>query len=130
VLFPECQRRGVAVIARVPFDEGSLTGTLTASSTWPEGDWRNIYFRPANLAETLTRVAPLADDAAAMQMSLPELALRFILSHPAVTTTIPGMRRRAHVEVNLRTSDAPPLTAATLQRLRAHRWDRVPDDRP
>jgi aryl-alcohol dehydrogenase-like predicted oxidoreductase len=130
VLFPICQRDGIAVIARVPFDEGSLTGTLRADSHWPEGDWRNTYFSPEHLAETLPRVHAVSRDAAALGMSLPELALRFILAHPAVTTTIPGMRRREHVDANLAVSDKPPLLPNMIERLRVHRWDRVPDDRP
>ena len=91
-LLPYCEAHGIAVIARVPFDEGSLTGTLTTDSKWPEGDWRNIYFNREHLAATLARVdrlSPLVPEG----MDLPELALRFILEHPAVSTTIPGMRR-------------------------------------
>ena len=130
VLFPTCQRDGIAVIARVPFDEGSLTGTLRPDSRWPDGDWRNTYFAPSQLAETLPRVDAVHRDAAALGMSLPELALRFILSNPAVTTTIPGMRRLEHVETNLGVSDTPLLLPDDVRRLRAHRWDRVPDDRP
>jgi aryl-alcohol dehydrogenase-like predicted oxidoreductase len=129
VLFPACQRGGIAVIARVPFDEGSLTGTLRSDSRWPEGDWRNTYFAPPHLAETLPRVERVRRDADAMGMSLPEFALRFILAHPAVTTTIPGMRRREYVEANLGVSDKPPLPSEVVARLRAHRWDRLPDDR-
>ena len=129
-LFPTCHRLGIAVIARVPFDEGSLTGTLTADSRWPEGDWRNTYFAPPNLDETLPRVEAVRREAEQLGLSLPELALRFILSHPAVTTTIPGMRRPAHVEANLAASDGSGLSAGVRARLAAHRWDRVPDDRP
>jgi aryl-alcohol dehydrogenase-like predicted oxidoreductase len=130
VLFPACQRLGVAVIARVPFDEGSLTGTLRADSRWPAGDWRNVYFAPPHLAETLTRVKAVARDAESLGMPLPELALRFILSHPAVTTTIPGMRRVAHVEANIAAGARGPLSRDALAALRRHRWDRVPDGRP
>ena len=130
VLFPTCQRGGIAVIARVPFDEGSLTGTLREDSRWPDGDWRNTYFAPPHLTETLPRVERVRRDADSLGMSLPELALRFILAHPAVTTTIPGMRRRKHVDANLAASDKPPLTSDVVSRLRAHRWNRVPDDRP
>ena len=130
VLFPACQRGGIAVIARVPFDEGSLTGTLRADSRWPEGDWRNTYFAPAHLAETLPRVERVRRDAEALDMSLPELSLRFILSNPTVTTTIPGMRRSEYVEANLGVSDKPTLAPDVVNRLRAHRWNRVPDDRP
>ena len=130
VLFPVCQREGIAVIARVPFDEGSLTGTLTSASRWPDGDFRNIYFAPDKLAETLPRVDAVRQTAARAATTLPDLALRFIISHPAVTTVIPGMRTLAHVEANLASSDAPGLDADTVASLRVHRWDRQPDARP
>ena len=123
-LFPYCEARQIAIIARVPFDEGSLTGTLHPLSTWPGGDWRNTYFNPANLHATLERVErlqPLVPDG----MDLPELALRFILDHPAVSTTIPGMRRVRHVERNLAASDGAPLPHRLKEALRAHRWDRT-----
>jgi len=123
-LFPYCEEHGIAVIARVPFDEGSLTGSLTAHSTWPEGDFRNLYFTKENLSATLERVErirPLVPDG----MDLPELGLRFILEHPAVSTTIPGMRRPRHVERNLAASDGAPLPARLRDGLRAHRWDRL-----
>ena len=122
-LFPYCQQHGIAILARVPFDEGSLTGTLGPDSTWPQGDWRNLYFTPARLRETLERVERLLPLVPPGQ-TLPELALRFILHHPAVTTTIPGMRRPAHVRANLAASDGPPLPPDLLDRLRAHRWER------
>jgi aryl-alcohol dehydrogenase-like predicted oxidoreductase len=129
VLFPACQARGVAVIARVPFDEGTLTGTLTRDSRWPEGDWRNVYFSPANLAASVARaeaLAPLVPDGSTMS----ELALRFILSSPAVTTMIPGMRKTRHVEANLAASDRGPLPPALVAALRGHRWDRVVQHAP
>jgi aryl-alcohol dehydrogenase-like predicted oxidoreductase len=122
-LFPACLERKVAVIARVPFDEGSLTGTMTLDSRWPEGDWRNLYFRPDRLPETLARVDRLRPLVPAGS-SLPDLALRFILHHPAVSTTIPGMRRPANVEANLRAGEEPPLSESILRALRAHRWER------
>jgi aryl-alcohol dehydrogenase-like predicted oxidoreductase len=122
-LFPHCQSHDIAIIARVPFDEGSLAGTLTATSTWPDGDWRNTYFNPAHLASTLERVDRL-QPLVPKGMDLPELALRFILEHPAVSTTIPGMRRPRHVERNLAASDGVPLPPRLRDALRAHRWDR------
>lgn len=123
-LFPYCQAHDIAIIARVPFDEGSLTGTLSTQSKWPEGDWRNIYFTPPNLTATLARVErlrPLVPEG----MDLPELGLRFILEHPAVSTTIPGMRRPRHVEANLRAGDGERLPERLRHALRAHRWDRT-----
>jgi len=122
-LFPECQRRNIAVIARVPFDEGSLTDTLTPASTWPQGDFRNVYFQPENLKNTLARVAALRP-AVPSGMTMPELALRHILEHPAVSTVIPGMRKRRHVEQNLAASDGRRLPPALTADLRRHRWDR------
>lgn len=123
-LFPACEEQHVAVIARVPFDEGSLTGTLTRESTWPQGDWRNVYFTRENLEATLQRVDRLRA-LVPPGMDLPELALRFILQHPAVTTTIPGMRKPAHVERNLAASDGTRLPEALYRALREHRWDRA-----
>ncbi len=123
-LFPLCRTLDVAVIARVPLDEGSLTGTLTRDSTWPEGDWRNVYFTPANLADTLERVDRLGV-LVPTGMDLPELALRFILANPDVGTVIPGMRRTRHVERNLAASDGEPLPARLVDGLREHRWDRT-----
>jgi aryl-alcohol dehydrogenase-like predicted oxidoreductase len=125
-LFPYCEDQGIAVIARVPFDEGSLTDTLTLESRWPEDDWRNLYFTRERLKDTLDRVErikPLLPDG----MDLPELALRFILEHPAVSTVIPGMRRVRHVERNLGVSDGEALPPRLRDALRAHRWDRAPE---
>ena len=122
-LFPACQEKNIAVIARVPFDEGGLTGTLTRDSTWPEGDFRNAYFKPENLAATIERVERLKGVVPA-GMTLPELALRHILRHPAVSTVIPGMRKAAHVRQNVAASDADPLPDELMDELRRHRWDR------
>jgi aryl-alcohol dehydrogenase-like predicted oxidoreductase len=125
-LFPACQAAKVAVIARVPFDEGSLTGTLTAQSRWPDGDFRNMYFSAGNLAVTLPRVDKLRDVVPA-GMTMPELALRHILQQPAVSTVIPGMRKLTHVEQNLRVSDGRPLPQALMDELELHRWERRVD---
>src|SRR5262245_10676765 len=123
-LFPYCQEHDIAVIARVPFDEGSLTGTLTADSKWPQGDWRNVYFSQENLSATLPRVERLKM-LVPEGMDLPELALRFILANPVVSTTIPGMRRVGHVERNLAASDREQLPPRLRDALRGHRWDRT-----
>jgi aryl-alcohol dehydrogenase-like predicted oxidoreductase len=125
-LFPACQARDIAVIARVPFDEGSLTGTVTADTRWPEGDFRNLYFHPENLKNTLPRVERLRQ-AVPGGMTMPELVLRHILHHPAVTTVIPGMRKLRHVEQNIGVSDGTPLPADLLSELKRHRWNRTLD---
>lgn len=123
-LFPAAERLDVAIIARVPFDEGSLTGTMSADMTWPQGDWRNLYFTPENLRDTLERVDAITADVPP-GMSLPELALRFILEHRTVSTTIPGMRKLSHVAQNTSVSDGAHLSGQVLTALRGHRWDRT-----
>lgn len=124
-LFPLCQEMAVGVIARVPFDEGALSGKLTLESTWPEGDWRNTYFGPENLPETVRRVNALTEVLPG-EMTLPDMALRFILSNPAVSTAIPGMRSANHVDANVTASDRGGLSAGLISELRKHRWDREP----
>ncbi len=124
-LFPLCQELGIGIIARVPFDEGTLTGTLTKETIFPPGDWRGTYFVPENLDASVDRaeaLRPLIPEG----LTMPELALQFILHHPAVNTIIPGMRRPHHVRQNLACSDAPALTPALLAQLQQHRWDRQP----
>jgi aryl-alcohol dehydrogenase-like predicted oxidoreductase len=126
-LFPLCRELDVAVIARVPFDEGSLTGTLTKDARWPEGDWRNTYFGRENLGPTVERVARLQSLVPAGS-SMPELALRFILSNADVSVVIPGMRRPTHVRANVAASEKGALPPSLLASLRAHRWDREPTE--
>jgi aryl-alcohol dehydrogenase-like predicted oxidoreductase len=125
-LFPACRDGDVAVIARVPFDEGTLTGTLTKESRWPEGDWRNTYFVPDNLIPSVERADALKPLAARAGLKMPEMALRFILSNPTVSTIIPGMRKTRNVEANVEASDAGPLSPELLEELRKHRWERSP----
>jgi aryl-alcohol dehydrogenase-like predicted oxidoreductase len=126
-LFPVCRELNVAVIARVPFDEGSLTGNLTKTSRWPQGDWRNSYFVPENLTQSVDRadaLRPLVPSG----MTMPDLALRWILAEPVVSTIIPGMRKVKHVDANLTASDGQSLEPRLLEQLKAHRWDRTPTD--
>ncbi len=133
-LFPACSEMNVAVIARVPFDEGTLTGTLTKDSLWPEGDWRNTYFVPDNLVPSVERADKLKEilqrwnreHKGEAEISVPELALRFILSNPIVSTIIPGMRKLPHVKANIAASDAGPLPADLLEELKQQRWVRKP----
>lgn len=124
-LFGACQEKDIAVIARVPFDEGSLAGTLTKKSTWPEGDWRNTYFVRENLEATVDRVEALKPLVPA-DTTLPEIAMGFILMNSAVSTVIPGMRKPRHVESNVAATEAGPLDPKLYSELRKHRWDRKP----
>ena len=124
-LFPACREHDVAVIARVPFDEGSLTGTLTLDSKWPSSDWRSTYFVPENLKASVQHadaLKPLLQDG----MTLPEMALRFILNNQDVATIIPGMRKLKNVESNVAADAKGPLPAHLQSQLRPHRWDRTP----
>jgi aryl-alcohol dehydrogenase-like predicted oxidoreductase len=115
----------VGVIARVPLDEGSLGGKMTPETRFPKNDWRSLYFGPKNLVPTLERVEKLKKSVPS-NMTLPEVALRFILSHPAVSTIIVGMRKLNHVRQNIAMSDAGRLDPDLLAKLKAHRWDRKP----
>jgi aryl-alcohol dehydrogenase-like predicted oxidoreductase len=124
-LFPVCQELRIGVIARVPFDEGSLGGKMTLETRFPKNDWRSGYFGPENLGNTIKRVDKLKQ-ILLPGMTLPEMALRFILSHPAVSTLIAGMRKPEHVRQNIAVSDAGPLDGALLAELKKHRWDRKP----
>ncbi|HEY6952908.1 MAG TPA: aldo/keto reductase [Bacteroidota bacterium] len=124
-LFPLCRTMNIAVIARVPFDEGSLTGQLTLKSTWPKGDWRNTYFVEENLRASVSRAEALRA-IIPKGMTMADLALRFILSNPDVGTIIPGMRKLNNVESNIAASDRGGLDPSLLQELRSHRWDRRP----
>ena len=124
-LFPLCRELNVGVIARVPFDEGTLTGTMTKETTFPANDWRSTYFVPENLNSSVDHadaLKPLIPKG----MTMPEMALRFILANPDVATTIPGMRQIRNVEANCATSDANSLDTSLLAELKTHRWDRTP----
>jgi aryl-alcohol dehydrogenase-like predicted oxidoreductase len=124
-LFPACRAHNVGVIARVPFDEGSLTGTLTLQSSWPEGDWRSTYFVPENLRSSVEHVDALKY-LIPPGSSMAEMALRFILNNPDVGTIIPGMRKIKNVEANVAASDKGPLPGMLHSELQKHRWDRTP----
>ena len=124
-LFTLCEELKIGVIARVPFDEGSLGGKMTLETRFPKGDWRAGYFGPENLPKTIRRVDQLKK-ILPKGMTLPEMAVRFILSQAAVSTTIPGMRKLEHVQQNLRAGEAGPLDKALLTELKKHRWDRTP----
>jgi aryl-alcohol dehydrogenase-like predicted oxidoreductase len=121
-LFPACVEHGVGVIARVPLDEGALTGEITPATTFPEGDFRNRYFRGGRKAEVQARAEALQALVGGEAATLPELALRFCLSHEAVSTVIPGMRRVATVETNASCGDGRRLSPVLLGELKKHAW--------
>jgi aryl-alcohol dehydrogenase-like predicted oxidoreductase len=124
-LFPLCRDMNIGVIARVPFDEGSLTGLLTKETVFPADDWRSTYFVPENLNSSVEHADALKPLVPAYS-NMPDMALRFILANPDVHTIIPGMRKVRHVEANIGASDGKTLSASLLEALREHRWDRSP----
>jgi aryl-alcohol dehydrogenase-like predicted oxidoreductase len=124
-LFPACRAHDVGVIARVPFDEGSLTGTLSLQSAWPADDWRSTYFVQENLRTSVEHADALKPLVPAGS-SMAEMALRFILNNLDVATIIPGMRKIKNVEANIAASDKGPLPATLHSELRKHRWVRQP----
>lgn len=121
-LFPTCQEKNVGVIARVPLDEGSLTGKFSKESKFAEDDWRKDYFTPEVLAETVQRVEKLKFLIRGEIRSLSVGALKFCLSHPAVSTVIPGIRSPQQAEENCLASDGILLKADELEKLKMHRW--------
>ncbi|HEX5151680.1 MAG TPA: aldo/keto reductase [Parafilimonas sp.] len=124
-LLPLCRELNIGVIARVPFDEGTLTGTMTKETVFPGNDWRATYFVPENLNSSIDHADALKPLIPA-GMAMPEMALRFILSNPDVSTTIPGMRKIKNVIANMHASDGTGLSADLLKELKQHRWDREP----
>ncbi len=126
-LFPLCEEKDIAVIARVPFDEGTLTGKITKETTFPEGDWRGTYFVPENLNSSVDHadaLRPLVPE----NMTMAEMALRFISMNKIIGTMIPGMRKAHHVKANTATSDGKGLPKQLHQELKKHRWDREPTE--
>jgi aryl-alcohol dehydrogenase-like predicted oxidoreductase len=126
-LFPLCRELNIGVIARVPFDEGTLTGTFTKETTFPASDWRSTYFVPENLNSSVDHADALKPLIPA-GMNMAEMALRFILANPDVHTTIPGMRQIRNVEANTGVSDGRGLAPDLLHELQGHRWDRTPTE--
>lgn len=123
-LLPLCLEKNVGVIVRVPLDEGSLTGTFTKETTFHKTDWRKNYFTAERLPETVERANALRFLVRDEIRSFSQAALKFCLSHPAVSTVIPGMRKIAHVEDNCAASDGKLLKTEELQELKKHAWFR------
>lgn len=123
-LFPLCLAHNIGVLDRVPLDEGGLTGTITEATIFEPGEFRDHYFRGDRKKQIVEKVAALQHDLAGVEGTLPEIALRFCLSHPAVSTVIPGMRRIKTVDSSCGVSDKGPLTPDVLAILKRHAWFR------
>ncbi len=123
-LLPACAEHGVGVIVRVALDEGGLTGRITASSTFPDGDFRNRFFGGSRRAAVEEHVTALVSELGIAADDLPDTALRYVLDHPAVSTVIAGMRTVRNVERNAATSDGRRLTPQQRAVITRHRWER------
>ncbi len=121
-LFPLAKEKNVGVLARVPFDEGSLTGSITEETVFDPKEFRAFYFRGDRKKQVVEHVAALQKDLPVQNGSLAEIALRFTISDSAVSSVIPGMRTVRNVERNAAVSEKGPLDAATLQLLKRHAW--------
>jgi aryl-alcohol dehydrogenase-like predicted oxidoreductase len=123
-LLDACASHDVGVLARVPFDEGSLTGRIGPDTEFPEGDFRNTYFGGDRLQQVDDRVRAILEELHVSREDLPEVALRYVLSHPAVSSVIPGMRSVRNVERNAAVGDGRGLTEEQVAALKKHRWVR------
>jgi aryl-alcohol dehydrogenase-like predicted oxidoreductase len=123
-LFPLCMTKNVGVIARVPFDEGSLTGQINEFTVFPPGDFRNLYFSGNRKKEVHDHVLAICEELEVPMEHIAEIALRFCITHPAVSTVIPGMRRIESVQKNAMAVGQGPLPGNTVEMLRQYAWDR------
>lgn len=123
-LFPYAKKHNIGLIARVPLDEGGLSGKITEKTVFAEGDFRKKYFAGERLKELVKRTDALKLLLGREAKSLPELALRFNLSFEELSTTIPGMRKPAYVQQNTAVSDGRTLSPTLLKELRKHAWER------
>ncbi|MGA2599772.1 MAG: aldo/keto reductase [Bryobacteraceae bacterium] len=123
-LLPLAQELNIGVIARVPFDEGSLTGSITEDTQFEADEFRAFYFRGDRKREVVEHIQALEDALKRTQGSLAEVALRFCLSSPAVSTAIPGMRRVKNAEANAAAVNKGPLDGPVRTALKSHAWNK------
>jgi aryl-alcohol dehydrogenase-like predicted oxidoreductase len=123
-LFPFAEKNKINIIARVPFDEGALTGNIEPSTTFPRGDWRSNYFRDRRKMDVKRRVDKIWEDVKSECSSPAEAALRYIISFSAVTSVIPGMRKEKNLCANIRSIENGPLPNGLKEKLKIHRWDK------
>jgi aryl-alcohol dehydrogenase-like predicted oxidoreductase len=123
-ILPVAKETGTAVIVRVAFDEGALTGKFTKETVFPRNDFRHHYFRGERLSRVVERVDRIKQDLEGSGYSMPQAALKFAGAHDGVSVVIPGIRNVAQAEMNLSVSDLPDLSPALLEKLRRHIWRR------
>ncbi len=123
-LFKFCEDNKISILARVPFDEGSLAGIINESTTFPKGDWRNNYFKGDRKKQVAERIAKIEEDIKGEVENIAEAALRYIISFNAITSVIPGMRSEKNLLANIRSVERGPLSNNLLEKLKDHRWVR------
>jgi aryl-alcohol dehydrogenase-like predicted oxidoreductase len=119
-LLPAALGNNVGVIVRVPFEEGLLTGKMGPDYIFEDGDWRASWLTADRLGEALNRVQALEPFLNEDRPDFAALALKFALSHPAVSTVIPGMRSPDHVAANASASNGKLLTREEVDALHQH----------
>lgn len=122
-LLPYAKSNNIGLICRVPLDEGGLSGNLTLDSVFTD-DMRSKYFSKERLQEFIPRIQKLENLLGDEAKTLPELALRYLLSFEEVSTVIPGMRKVKNVETNTKVSDGVRLSNNLMQELKKHVWER------
>ena len=123
-LFPLALERDIGVIARVPLDEGALTGKIDQFTQFEPTEFRAKYFQGDRKKQVAEHVAAIQRDLQLSNGAMPEVALRFCISHPAVSSVIPGMRTRANVDFNCSIPGKGPLPDKVIAILRKHSWER------
>jgi aryl-alcohol dehydrogenase-like predicted oxidoreductase len=124
-LLPVAQETNTGVIVRVAFDEGSLTGKFTVGTKFRKNDFRNRYFAGDRLQRTVERVQSIKADVGPTGLSMAQVALKYVLMHPAVGSVIPGIRSVAQAEANTAVSDLDELPEDLMLKLRDHAWRRA-----
>lgn len=123
-LFPVARETGTGIIVRVAFDEGVLTGKYKGDESFPMGDFRKNYFAGDRLERGVRRTEKIKQEIGESGYTMPELALKFAMSHESVSTVIPGIRNRKQALQNTAVSELPELSEEMLSKLREHSWNR------
>lgn len=123
-LLPYAKENNIGLIARVPLDEGGLSGKITHDTKFEDGDFRKSYFSGDRLKELYERTNKLIEVSKGEAETLPELALRYILSWGEISTVIPGLRKVKNVETATSYSEKGKLSVDLMEKLKKHSWER------
>ena len=123
-ILPVAKETGTGIIVRVAFDEGVLTGKYRGDEQFERDDFRRYYFAGDRLKRGVKRTEKIKEEFKDSGFSMPELALKFAMSHEAVSTVIPGIRNQNQAIQNTAVSDLPDLSSDVFLKLREHSWNR------